>query len=99
MKELQTKKPTPAQVLRTEYGTSPNFMTPKRLRIGWTRKGEEAYELSSGRGFEGETIYGVSLVRVVTTPAGVKGTERGDGKCCHSMREADEFIASRKGGK
>lgn len=58
---------TAAQVIRKEYGNAPNFMTPERLQFGFLREPENgysvAYELSSGSGMSGDTIYGVSIVR------------------------------------
>ena len=49
------------ELLRKEYGDSANFMTPDVLRVGLAGD-DMAWELSQGRGFEGETIWGVSVV-------------------------------------
>jgi hypothetical protein len=38
----------------------PNFMTPKILERG--RSGDWAYEISEGKGFTGDTIYGVTFL-------------------------------------
>lgn len=43
------------------YGNGKNFMTPRVIRRGST--GNLFYELSSGKGFSGEKIYGVTVVR------------------------------------
>lgn len=48
-------------LLQREYGGSRNFMTPDILRVGLAGD-RMAWELSKGRGFEGETIWGVSVV-------------------------------------
>lgn len=47
----------PQTVIRMEYGTSRNFITPGVIEYGWIVVGSIAYELSTGEG------YGVSLVR------------------------------------
>lgn len=51
---------TAKDVIRKQYGDDKNFMTPKVLRCGFC--GDFAYELSKGKGFSGDTIYGVSVV-------------------------------------
>ena len=54
------------QILRAEYGNSPNLMTPEKHRIDLAIESEAgafAYELSSGRGLYGEPIFGMSIVR------------------------------------
>lgn len=54
----QTK--TAREILRMEYGASKNFMTPNILKMGKLNQ-NVAYELSQGRGFDNDNIYGVSL--------------------------------------
>jgi len=50
------------EIIRKEYGTSKNFITPNKIKVGKI-KDNIAYELSSGSGFEpGTTVYGVSVV-------------------------------------
>lgn len=60
-------KLSPAEILRREYGTSRNLMTPRRVRVGSLPGG--AYEISRGEGIprdsfssRGPTIFGVSIV-------------------------------------
>lgn len=57
---------TAAQIIRLEYGDSPNFMTPNRVAFGFISESNPtiAYELSNGRGFSGDTIWGVSVVEL-----------------------------------
>ena len=50
------------ELVKKEYGSSRNFMTPRVLSYGWIVKDKEAYELSQGYGIEGERIYGLSIV-------------------------------------
>jgi hypothetical protein len=54
---------TPKQVIKAEYGNSKNFMTPHVLDTGWCGK-LRAFELSTGEGFGGTPIYGVSVVQL-----------------------------------
>jgi hypothetical protein len=72
---------TAREILRREYGSSRNLMTPHVLRVGKIDR-ETAYELSSGAGFDpGSTVYGVSIARVL--PDG--STERDyDASACFS---------------
>jgi hypothetical protein len=52
------------EILRREYGTSRNFLTPHVVTRGKLAP-HVAYELSSGPGLEiGSTIFGVSVVRI-----------------------------------
>ena len=51
---------TASEILRRRYGTKPNFMTPNRVRIGKVHP-DVAFELSTGRGFDNEIIYGVTF--------------------------------------
>ena len=67
-----------------------NFMTPNVEKFGKVNC-NVAYELSSGRGFENDTIYGVTLVS--HNPK--KGTTRSlhdVSQSFHSKNEAQSFI-------
>ena len=49
------------QIFELEYGKkSTNFMTPERLALG-SINDHVAYELSKGRGFSNQPIFGVSV--------------------------------------
>ena len=52
------------EIIRKEYKNSKNFMTPTVLEIDWIVKDKVAYEISKGKGFEHETIYGLSVVKL-----------------------------------
>ena len=52
---------TAREILRMEYGTSPNFMTPTVLKVGMINP-NVAYELSTGRGLFDQDLFGVSVV-------------------------------------
>ena len=54
---------TARQILHREYGHAPNFMTPDVLEVGKLHPCV-AFEVSKGRGFDDELIYGVSVVRL-----------------------------------
>ena len=54
---------TAREILYREYGDAPNFMTPDVLEVGKLHPCV-AFEVSKGRGFEHEPIYGVSVVRL-----------------------------------
>jgi hypothetical protein len=51
---------TAQQAINKAYNNQNNFMTPYVIEYGIT--GDYAYELASGAGFSGNTIYGVSVV-------------------------------------
>lgn len=80
------------EALSLEYGSSRNFMTPDRIRIGKLDR-STVYELASGAGFAlGTMLYGVSIVRVVDHETGQ--TERDfDASCVFETREeAESYI-------
>ncbi len=62
-KLTQASRFTAREILHREYGDAPNFMTPDVLEVGKMHPCV-AFEVSKGSGFEGEPIYGVSVVRV-----------------------------------
>jgi len=53
-----------AEVIRKEYGSSPNVMTPDVISYGWIVEDRIAYEVSTGSGFRGGRIYGLSVVSI-----------------------------------
>ena len=62
-----------------------NFMTPNVERYG--QQGDFVYELSSGEGFTGGTIYGVTVVDLRTMK------HRNDlSEMFHSYSEANDYI-------
>lgn len=69
------------------YNGERNFMTPNVERYG--KAGRLLYELSSGRGFGRETIYGVTVIDV-------DGNKRSDLSNCFATRdEAAEYIVQK----
>lgn len=75
------------QIIRKEYGNSGNFMTPNVIEYGKISR-NIAYELSSGTGINYQKIWGVSVVVVKNGK-----TERSElSKCCHSEKEALDYI-------
>lgn len=54
---------TAKQIIKREYGESKNIITPEVIRYGKINK-NLAYEISSGIGMKGDTIYGVSIVEI-----------------------------------
>jgi len=60
-------------------------MTPHILRYGWIKKGQIAYELSTGTGFSFNSIFGVS-VRPDTKKS----------ECFDSKQEAESYIQELK---
>lgn len=58
---LNAKSKGAREMVTEAYHGSKNFMTPDILRYGKSKR-DRAYELSSGRGFENDTIYGVTVV-------------------------------------
>ena len=81
---------TAREILRAEYGSARNFMTPHVITRGKLAR-SVAYELSSGNGREwGTSIFGVSVVRVREDGS----TERDyDASCCFSTLDgANEHV-------
>lgn len=60
------------------YNGEKNFMTPNIVRYG--QKGAFLYELSNGRGFGDQLIYGVTVITM-------------DGKKCHSLSDCHQSMA------
>lgn len=56
---------SPSDVFRRAYGGQPNFMTPSVLKYG--KKGKMVWELSTGRGLGGGSIYGVTVIELPLT--------------------------------
>ena len=55
---------TAREILKKEYGSSRNFMTPHRVRVGKISR-TIAFELSNGSGFcDHATIWGVSFAEI-----------------------------------
>lgn len=88
---------TPQQAFRAEYGDGKNFMTPNFLAFGTIRPEQDGfgvfYELSSGRGFAHEKIWGLTVVR--TYPWGTRRLYRLS-TCYHSRSRVHRTIAELK---
>ncbi len=52
---------TAREIIKREYGSSKNFVTPYPVKYGKLNK-TTAYEISRGTGMNHEPIYGVSIV-------------------------------------
>ncbi len=80
---------TANQIFRAEYGTGKNFMTPDVLERELLDGG--AYELSQGRGIEGERIWGVTVIHVLPDGSTKRsGTDLS--KMFHSRSKARQYI-------
>lgn len=78
------------KIIAREYGNSKNFMTPKVLDCGLVTD-RRAWELSTGRGFYDERIWGVSVVDY--DPDTGKTTRRTDlSEMYQSQRQAAKHI-------
>jgi len=62
-----------------------NFMTPELERYG--QQGDFVYELSSGQGMTGNTVYGVTVVDLRT-----KEHRHDLSNMFHSYKEANDYI-------
>ena len=81
------------ELVKKEYGSSRNFMTPRVLSYGWIVKNEVAYELSQGYGIKGERIYGLSIVEW----NGTDSKRRSDlGGIFYNRDEIKQYIKQRK---
>ena len=79
------------QIFIQAYGSkSRNFMTPNRIELKSLVRGVAAYELSCGRGFRDNIIYGVSVAALVDGQA-VRG-HTPIGGCFDSLRKARSHI-------
>ena len=67
-----------------------NIITPDVIRYGKTKK--HIFELSQGAGFDGKTIYGVTVVNVLTR----ENVSDELGGCFHSLEFAEAVIADIK---
>ncbi len=83
---------TAREAIRHEYGAAKNFMTPDVIRVGKIAR-DVAYELSAGRGFDNEPIYGVSIVRILDHDEPVTEREYDLSGLFHSRLAAEERIA------
>lgn len=77
------------EILRQEYGTSRNFMTPRVIRRTMVST-NVAVELSTGDGLGGCTIWGVSFVR--RSPHGDTRRSRIASAAFPSRRRAEDRI-------
>ena len=80
---------TARKIIRMEYGDSKNFMTDRVLKMGKINK-NMAYELSSGRGFTNDTIYGISIVELLADGKTKRRTDLSE--CCKNLEEVDHYI-------
>jgi hypothetical protein len=63
-------------LIRGAYDDTPNPMTPRVVRYGWS--GDYAFEISQGEGFLGEPIFGVTVVHAA------QGKQHALSKLCYS---------------
>ena len=71
-----------------------NLMTPEILEYGYARDRALIWELSTGRGIFSERIWGVTVVGRDAAGQPNRNAGKDLSKCCHSLREAREYIAS-----
>jgi hypothetical protein len=87
--------PTPHEIFNAEYQGGANFMTPEFVGL-WDMGPDGAVELATGRGIEGDRIWGVTIA--IRDPKTGKTTrDHSEGKkysqLFHSRRRADRHIA------
>lgn len=78
---------TTREAFHKAYGNSTNFMTPDFKSL--ERVGKYAVEVSTGQGFTGEKIWGVSIV---TLADGKKCQDLS--QLCHSMSEVNKVLGT-----
>ncbi len=88
--KLKSYNPTARQIIEMEYGTSKNVMTPNVISYGKIDN-TTAYELSEGRGMEGQKVYGVSIVKYDDN---TNNTQRDydRSKMFYNKQEAQQYI-------
>lgn len=72
-----------------EFFERKNCMTPNVISYGWIKDQEIAYELSTGKGFFGGTIFGVT-VRGVEKKSYSKCGKKSE--CFDSIRKAEDYV-------
>ena len=86
-------KMTAKQIINKEYKGKKNFMTPEVLSYG-NISNNVAYEISTGRGFDNEKIYGLSIVKLNDDGSTKRMTDHSG--CFSSMYEVDKRIENLK---
>jgi hypothetical protein len=81
-----------SMVIRKHFKGENNFLTPNIINREWAIKDKVAYELSTGEGFGGGKIWGVTVVEVEEGGATKQLYDLGG--CCHSEEEAHDKIAN-----
>lgn len=80
------------EILRREYGSSRNMMTPDVIRRGKLGR-HTAYELATGYGLEpGSILYGVSVVRVCDDGSTMRLYDAS--RVFHGLEDAEGWIQS-----
>ena len=77
-----------AEVIRKEYWSSPNVMTPDVISYGWIVEDRIAYEVSTGSGFYGNRIFGLSVVSIDPATGRTSRHNRLSG-CFQTVQDAD----------
>lgn len=80
------------EILRREYGTSKNFMTPEIIKTGKINR-KTAYEISKGTGFKNEPVFGLTIVEIINGET--KGREDLS-DCFWNIKEVNERITRLK---
>lgn len=89
---------TAAQVISTKFNGQPNFMTPNKIEFGWVYPKyylddlNTAYEISSGSGINGETIYGLTLVDYNPITGAISDCKKHKSQCFHSLLELRKYL-------
>ena len=88
---------TAREIIRKEYGSSRNFMTPHKVRCGKISR-RVAFELSSGSGLfdRSSTIYGVSFAEITESGETIRRTDISG--VFDSREDAEAYIEELKGG-
>jgi len=81
---------TPRQAFNMVYNNQKNFMTPNIIET--RQKGKYFYELSSGRGIENDTIYGVTVLKINSDNTVSKTDDKN--KSFNSIDDARNYIRS-----
>ena len=80
---------TAREIIKKEYGSSRNFMTPNVIRIGKISR-RVAFELSNGESLDHSIIYGVSFAEFKTDGGTIRRTDIS--KMFGSQKEAEAYI-------
>jgi len=69
-----------------------NMMTPEVMKCGWIAKGRRCYEISRGRGFSNERIFGVTILDIKDGVTARPDADLKLSKFCPTYSQAETYV-------